>query len=808
GKSRLCSKFIDRTRAAGTVVYQAHCLSHGKSLSFLPMLELLRTLLGISEGDAERDQRRKIAGELILLDKSFADVLPLVFDFLGVADPEQPAPKIAADARQRQLFHFVRRLVRAKSALEPAVLFLDDAHWIDAGTDRFLAQIVEAVTDTRALLLVNFRPEYHADWMGKSEYQQLPLRPLAAKEIEALFDELIGDDTSGSGLRELIRERTGGNPFFVEEVVYSLAESGALEGSRGTYRLVEPIETLEVPTTVQPVLAARIDRLGEREKQALQAASVIGREFSEPVLSAVLGWPAEDLFKALQTLKSGEFLYEQSLFPVTEYAFKHPLTQEVALGSQLRERRARTHAEVARALEAAYPDRLDEQAALLAHHYGEAGETLLAGRWHARAADWVIKTNFTESNVHWRRAYELAKTEPSTPEFVELLFGACVRLVMGSFASFFPDEDRDRFAAEGRDIAERTGNRVGLFLLEMSLAVSRNLAGGATESPLVPARRAVQIAEDLSTETRIMARFALGNVLWVHGAVSEALRETEEALALAGPKDMEFGDTFTGFSIKNFASFQRASLLMLAGRPREAMVDFEQSLKTALQRSEYGAVCQICAWSGPWFEELTGTPQQALARGQQGVDWAERGGDDFNLTLTKLFLGMAQLMAGRVAEALESLRYVDHMQRELGIASHPMNLAQGLLAEAHLAAGDAANARAAAERCAIDRDAWVFDLRGLLSRARVLRALDGSNAREEIEATLARAQQLLEKSEARAFAPFIIEERARLAEVLRDGEAAAQALREAQSAFAEVDATGHVERLAKQIGGFLQEPPE
>ncbi len=135
------------------------------------------------------------------------------------------------------------------------------------------------------------------------------------------------------------------------------------------------------PRSAISVLAARIDRLGEREKQVLQAASVIGPEFPEPILSTVLGWPEGDLSEALQALRDAEFLYEQSLYPVTEYAFKHPLTQEVALGSQLRDRRARTHAAVARALAAAHPDRLDEHVALLAQHYEAADQALEAARW-------------------------------------------------------------------------------------------------------------------------------------------------------------------------------------------------------------------------------------------------------------------------------------------------------------------------------------------------------------------------------------------------------------------------------------------
>ncbi|GAG31902.1 unnamed protein product, partial [marine sediment metagenome] len=244
-------------------------------------------------------------------------------------------------------FAFVQRLIRARSEREPAVLLVDDLHWIDPGSDAFLARIVEAVSGTRTLLLVNFRPEYEADWTRKSHYQQLPLLPLGPEGIEELLRHLLGEDPSVTELLEPIRERTRGNPFFIEEVVQSLAESGSLEGTRGAYRRVTPVAEVVVPTSVHTVLSARIDRLSEREKQLLQKAAVIGKEFSQPILEEVAELPSVELAGALAALSAAELIREEALYPVAEYAFKHPLTQEVALGSQLRERRRRTHAAVA-----------------------------------------------------------------------------------------------------------------------------------------------------------------------------------------------------------------------------------------------------------------------------------------------------------------------------------------------------------------------------------------------------------------------------------------------------------------------------
>jgi len=796
GKSRLCFEFVERCRARRLSVLQGSAAAHGRNIPFLPILQILRQYFGIGEQEGDRAARERIAGRLLLIDESFRELLPVVFDFLAVPDPERPARGVDPDARQRQLFNVMRGVVgRGEGA---AVTFIEDLHWIDAGSAAWLDQMVEAAAGSNTLLLVNFRPEYHAAWMQKSWYRQLPLLPLSPPAIHELLRDLLGADSSTAGLAAAVHARTAGNPFFAEEIVQNLIESGSLEGSRGAYRLVTPVEQLEVPGTVQSVLAARIDRLAEREKQALQAASVIGREFPEPILSAVLGWPEGDLSGALRTLKDAEFLYEQSLYPVTEYAFKHPLTQEVALGSQLRERRARTHAAVARALEAAHRDRLDEHAALLAHHYEAAGEVLEAARWHRRAAEWLFKSDATESDAHWRRVYELAKSEPSAPEAMGLVLGACGRLVLNSCFVGLPDDERDRLAAEGRELAERMGDRAALFVLELGLSTSWILTGRASEGALA-AQRAIEIAEDLDLDSQAMARFGLGNALFHVGRVLDGLRVTEEALDLVG-MNLELGVRYLGMSVGNFALWQKASLLMWMGRPVEAAACFQRSLEVASERNEHSAMSVVNCFSGSALEELTGSSQRALARSQLAIEQAERSGSPFYRTLARLYLGWAQLMHGHVAEALESLLHADHLQRERGITGVQWNLGQGLLAEAHLAAGDAAHARTVANRCTAERETWVFELRAHLSRSRVLRALDGADARAEIEASLARADLLLDWSGARAFAPFIVEERARLASVLGDEKGAADLLRQARGLFADVEATGHVERLTAELG--------
>jgi len=186
--------------------------------------------------------------------------------------------------------------------------------------------------------------------------------------------------------------------------------------SAGYGELVADAAELEIPESVQTLLAARIDRLPEREKQVLQTAAVFGKEFAEPLLAAVSELPGEVLEEALRALLQAELIYEEALFPEREYAFKHPLTQAVAYGSLLRERRSRIHAAVARALAEHSPGKLDERAALLAHHWEEAGEALEAARWHRRAAEWAGYGQMTEAVAHWRKVRALVASIPEEAE--------------------------------------------------------------------------------------------------------------------------------------------------------------------------------------------------------------------------------------------------------------------------------------------------------------------------------------------------------------------------------------------------------
>jgi class 3 adenylate cyclase len=384
GKSRLCLEFVERCRARRVAVCEVHCPAHGAMVPWLATRELLRGYLGLTGDQGIEGIRREVEAQLVALDASLRNAVPLVLEVLGATDQAARSP--APESLAAGLGDFMRRFVRLRSAQQPVVVLLDDAHRIDRASDDLLGQIAAAVRDTRTLLLANFRPEYRPAWIGGSHYHQCALPPLGDQASRELLRDLLGGDGSLGDLAEHIREHTRGNPFFTEEVVQALVAAGRLVGVRGAYRLTAPPETLALPATVQALLAARIDRLGEETKHVLQAAAVIGQQFDEPLLAEVSGLGERDLQGALGQLQDGEFLRMVAAAPRPEYAFKHPLMREVAYRSQLQEPRARLHAAVATALEALRADRLGEAAAFIAHHWEASGRRFEAARWRRRAA--------------------------------------------------------------------------------------------------------------------------------------------------------------------------------------------------------------------------------------------------------------------------------------------------------------------------------------------------------------------------------------------------------------------------------------
>jgi class 3 adenylate cyclase/tetratricopeptide (TPR) repeat protein len=799
GKSRLCFEFVERCRARAIKVYEGHGVAHGKAVPWFPILEFSRGYFGITEQDRPQAARDKIAGRMLLLDETLSEGLPIMFDFLGVPDPERPVPPMGPEARERQLFDVIRRLAHARSTREPAVFLFEDLHWFDRASEAFVENLVAGVPGSRSLLLLNFRPEYHAQWMQRSYYQQLPLLPLGPESIAELLEDLLGSDPSLTRLRELIQERASGNPFFIEEIVQSLVETGGVAGSRGAYRLAMPAEEVALPATVQSVLAARIDRLPERDKQVLQTASVIGKKFSQPILRRVADLGDEDLPAALHALTSAEFLYEEALYPQAEYAFKHPLTQEVAYRSQLAERRARGHAAVARAIEEIDSGKLNERAALLAYHWEHAGDAREAAKWHRQAAEWAGLNNVSEALRHWGRVRALLDTLPEPAE--SLAEKAAVRaLIMTHLARTGDLEDQAAsLFREGKDFATRSGDPHVLSQVLNGFGQLRLYSGFVTEA-LDPLLEAIRLADETEDSgLRVAVRYGLANAYSQAGQLREALATAEEGLRLA-QGDLGLGADRIGFSPSLGLSSVLGAFLSLTGRLREGAAEIDRVIELARTSRQ---LMPVIAAHGSHVSrcEVTGEAASALAHSREALDYAERTGNQTGRVFAYRYLGLAHVLNGAWREALEVLETALTIGKERRLSQYEGSVL-ALMAAAHLGLGDHPRALALAEeaigfgrRCG----SRFCEFSALLTRIRALRETQGLQATREIDAALAEAEAWIEMSGATSYTPFLHIERAELARLSGDDATRRREFREAHRLFLEIGAPIRAADVAKEL---------
>jgi class 3 adenylate cyclase/tetratricopeptide (TPR) repeat protein len=380
GKSRLVYEFMHSHHLQGWRLLESASVSYGKATPYFPVIDLLRRYTRVEERDDVRTIRAKVTGQVLTLDESLQETIPALLSLLDALPEDSPFRTLDPPQCRQRTLDACKRVLLRESQVQALLLIFEDLHWIDTETQALLESLVESLPTVRLLLLVNYRPEYRHGWGSKTYYTQLRLDPLPPGSADELLQVLLGDDPSLAPLKRLLIERTEGNPFFLEESVRALVETGVLVGTPGGYHLAQALPTIQVPATVQAVLAARIDRLPPKEKRLLQTAAVIGTEVPLPLLHAIAELPEAALHGGLAHLQAAEFLYETCLFPEHEYTFKHALSHEVAYGSLLLERRRMLHARIVEAFEALAGDRVAEQVERLAHHAlrGEVWDKALA----------------------------------------------------------------------------------------------------------------------------------------------------------------------------------------------------------------------------------------------------------------------------------------------------------------------------------------------------------------------------------------------------------------------------------------------
>jgi tetratricopeptide (TPR) repeat protein len=644
GKSRLVYEFVHSHHTPGWLVLESASVSYGKATPYFPVIDLLKRYCHVDDGDDARTIRAKVTGQVLTLDPTLQDAVPALLSLLDALLEDSPFLTLDPPQRRQRTLDALKRVLLRESQEQPLLLVFEDLHWIDSETQALLNSLVESLPTARLLLLVNYRPEYQHGWGSKTYYTQLRLDPLPPVSADELLQVLLGDDASLKPLTQLLIARTEGNPFFLEESVRTLVETGVLQGERGAYRLAQAIPTIQMPATVQAVLAARIDRLPPDEKRLLQTAAVIGTEVPVPLLQAIAEVPEDAVQRGLAHLQAAEFLYEARLFPEAEYTFKHALTYEVAYSSLLLERRRVLHAHVVEVLEALAPERATEQVERLAHHAlrGEVWDKAVpycqqAGiRAHNRAA-------FREAVAAFEQALEALAYLPEDGDTRVLALE--LHLALAGALQPLGEYGRCRALLGAAEVLARALDdraRLGRVLAAMPFAL---LPAGDLDGAMAAGQQALALASALGESALQMgAAFSLGMVYYVIGDFSRAAALLLQNVEAA---DGEFGTLSTDVRLRSRAWLART--LGYLGAFAEGRRHGEEALRLATRAGR--GQTPITAHGCLGLLYLTqGDLEHAIRVLEQGLALCRASGNRVWLRTIGAGLGYIAALQGRLTE--------------------------------------------------------------------------------------------------------------------------------------------------------------
>jgi len=716
GKSRLLDEFVRPHHVAGWLVLEANCGSHGRATPYLPIIELLRHNFRISDHDSTESIREKVTKTILTRDRSLEDTIPPLLDLLDSLDHEHPFRSLDVLKRRHDTYQAVVRLLLSASRGRPVVAVFEDLHSSDPLTLGLLDELVIGTQSARVLLIVTYRPEYKDTWGSRPNYCQLSLRPLASESLADFLQALLGSDPSLPTLKSFLVERASGNPFFVEEIVQALADSGALEGARGSYRLARPFSSLEVPPTVHAVLAARVDALPAAEKHLLQEAAVIGQDVPFGLLHAVCGLSEEVIRNLLNNLRTAGFFYATRLAPDLQYTFKHALTREVAYAGMLHERRRGIHGRVLEAIEKVYANRLTEQVERLAYHAvrGSLNEKAVHYLWQAgeKAA---ARTAFMDARVWLEQGLDILKTLPESPATMEQAFEIRLSLrsvlrLLGEIRQMLEhlrvaealaerlkdDRRRGRVCAfmttvlttlDDLDEALVTGNRaleigrnlddLKLRIVAMSHLEMAHYYRGAYEHVVELAGK--NLAEQpsgwvheyfgMTLPASVFSRAFLTMSLAELGRFADAARYETEAIQLAEP-------TQHPHTI-GFAQFAAGMLHLSQGEWAKARLLIEQCIETC-RAPQTPSLLPWAVASSAWALAQIGEAAGAMSRIDEAEKLLERqAAREISQHRSWAYgaLGRACLLLGRIEEARRlGRRSIELAQRQPGFTAHALRL--------------------------------------------------------------------------------------------------------------------------------------
>jgi class 3 adenylate cyclase/tetratricopeptide (TPR) repeat protein len=461
GKSRLLLEFIKQISQHKVIYLEGRCMHYGGSIIYMPFIGILKKYLNIKDDDPDSTINKALIEKISALDEKLVDSISPLQDLLSLKVEDAAYLELEPKKKREKTFEALRDLLLRASKERPLILAVEDLHWIDKTSEEFLNYLIGWLANTRLMIILLYRPEYTHQWGSKSYYKKIGLTQLGTVSSSQLVQAILEEGEVAQELKQLVLNRTAGNPLFIEEFTCSLIENDLIQKRNNQFILSKKAADIQIPDTIQGIIAARMDLLEDNLKRTMQVASVIGREFAFRILQTISGM-REEIKSYLLNLQGLEFIYEKSLFPELEYIFKHALTQEVAYNSLLLSRRKEIHDKIGRAIEGLYPHRLEEFYEMLSYHYAKSDNLEKAYQYFKFSGQKALDNHsYHEAFGFFRDAINVLSRMPDTEERKREQIQVTLLIAEPSLALIYP-EDSLNILQNGEKLSKELGDEKSL----------------------------------------------------------------------------------------------------------------------------------------------------------------------------------------------------------------------------------------------------------------------------------------------------------------------------------------------------------
>ena len=650
GKSRLICQFRDSLTASEYTIIEGGCIHYGDAIPYLPILDLLKDYFDIKEDEDESSMKKKISEKVAQLTIQPSQILPPLYEILSLTGEDEEYLKLDGKQRRDKVFDAIRLILIAESQIKPVIVIVEDLHWIDKTSEEFLSYLINSIGAARIMLILLYRPEYTHSWANKTYYSQVRVDQLSKKTSADLVQGILCGEVDAS-LGDFIVARTEGNPLFIEELTQNLVENGSITKDEGRYLLSLKPTDIQVPATIQGIIAARLDRLEGNLKKIMQMASVIGREFAVRILQSVANL-REDLNSSLLNLQDLEFIYEKNLFPELEYIFKHALTRDVAYNSLLIKKRKETHERVGQAIEMIYADRLEEFYEMLAYHYTLSENSQKAYEYLKLSGNKAVHNYANREAIRfYQEALKVLEAQSESEETRRERLGVCLSIIGPMWLIGYP-EGTIEILHKAERLAQELGDESSLATVYSRMGNYHTIKGNI---PLAMeySEKCFDAAEKIGS-IELMAQIArdVGATYFLTGnclKVNELSRRTLPSLE----EHHREKDIYAGASnVYSVLSGYCGMSLGFLGEFTEGKIVLEKGFQNACEINDKYATgwVEFCHSNLSYWE---GDGDSAVDYARKAIKYFEEAGSEYLLGTAWTWLGGGYYLRGEYVAARE-----------------------------------------------------------------------------------------------------------------------------------------------------------